>query len=170
MYCKKSVRTRMDSSYALALIWFSSEDLQARPIQNHLYPTKEKIRLKIWHETPYQTLSESLDILSAADEVAICLLKTLAIIWDTIVRGTTVEPKKAANRKIATFLKLINKLVIYNFDKNFTNHRKTANRMVICILRHFLTYWLIKIWVIRKDFSKLLFLIRSRRQHLRYIE
>lgn len=169
MYCKKSVRTRMDSSSALALIWFSSEDLQARTMQNHLYPTKEKIRLKIWHETPYHTLSESLDILSAADEVVICLLKTLAIIWDTTVRGTTVERKKATNRKIATFLKLINKLVIYNFDKNFTN-RKTANRMVICILRHFPTYWLIKIWVIRKDFSKLLFLIRSRRQHLRNIE
>ena len=40
-------------------------------------------------------------------------------------------------RKKATFLKVINNLIIYKLFKDFTNHRKKTNRVIVFSYRHF---------------------------------
>ena len=72
-----------------------------------------------------QTLLKTLDILSATAQVAPNLLKALAILLDTTVRRSAVDPENLKpywkSEKKATFLWVINNPIVYQFFKDFTN-------------------------------------------------
>ena len=147
----------MEPSGALSLTRYSRENFPSRTTQSHLLPKKDEIRpntrleipqdFSLRRRTACQTLSKALDILSVIGHVAPDLLKALAILSDTSVRRSTVdrEDHKTITRnqkKKATFLQVINKPVIYKFFKDFANHRKKNNRVVI--FSHRLFYNILK--------------------------
>ena len=66
--------------------------------------------------------------------VASDLLKTQAILWDTTVRRSPVDPKDLKHywkSEKRPHFSMINKHVFYNFYKHRTIHRKKHNRAVV---------------------------------------
>ena len=92
-------------------------------------------------DTRCQTLSKALDISSAIAQSAPDLLKVVAILSDTTVRRSAVDREDLKphwkSEKKATFLQVINNSIIYKFFKDFTNHRKKTNMVVVFTCRPF---------------------------------
>ena len=78
---------------------------------------------------------KSLITSSATAQVAPDLLKALAILSDRAVRRSAVDQEDlkpfSKSEKKASFLKVINKPIIYKFFQNFTNHRQKTNRTLL---------------------------------------
>ena len=102
MHSKKGVGPRMDLGTP-ALFGYSCEDLQSRTTWSCLLIKIEEIRANIWSENQWdlglwrrptcQTLSKDLDISSATAQAAPDMLKALAILSNTTVRGSPVDRK-----------------------------------------------------------------------------
>ena len=79
-------------------------------------------------------LSKVLDISSATVRVPPDLLKALAILSDTAARRYAADRDQnhTGNQKKSLHLSfLFNKAIIYKFFKDFTNHRKNTNRVLL---------------------------------------
>ena len=80
-------------------------------------------------------LVKSLECSIATPQVAPDILKALAILSDTTVRRSVVDQEDLKlyweSKKKTTFLKVINNPIIYRYFKDFTNHRKKTNRVVL---------------------------------------
>ena len=72
-----------------ALTGYYCEEIPSRTTWSHLLLRKEEIRSNIWPKIPCQTLSKALDISTA--QIALDLLKALAVLSDTAVRRSTVD-------------------------------------------------------------------------------
>ena len=81
---------------------------------------------------------------STTARVAPDLSKALPITSDITVRRSPVDREDLKpywkSEKKTTFLKDINKPIIYKFFKGFTNHRKKTNREVVFSCRLFQTF------------------------------
>ena len=101
MYSKKSVWPRMKSWETPALTGYSSEDFPSRSICSYLLLGKEEIRpniwpkitwdLNLWRRPACQTLLKALNISSTTAQVALDLLKVLAILSHPTVGRSAVD-------------------------------------------------------------------------------
>ena len=75
------------------------------------------------------------NISTATARVAPDLLKAPAILSDTTVRRSAVDQEDLKpywnTEKNPTFLQVINNFIIYKLFKDFSNHRKKTNRVVV---------------------------------------
>ena len=101
MYRRKSVGPRIYPWETSALTGYSREDFPSRTTRSRFLIRKEEIRPNIWSKIPKDlnlwrrpatTLLKALDISRATAQAAPALLKTLAILSDTItVRRSVVD-------------------------------------------------------------------------------
>ena len=158
MYSRKSVGPRMDPWGTPALTRCFCENFPSRTTRSHLL-LRQEVRpniwpgipqdLRLWRRPAFQTQSKVLDIWSATvldiwsatAWVAPDLLKALAIVSERTVRRSAVDwecLKLYGNlEKRPYFFKVINSPIIYKFLKDFINHRKETNRVVVFSSRPF---------------------------------
>ena len=88
------------------------------------------------------SLSKALDISSATAQVNADLLKDLATLSDTMIRRSAVDPEELKpywkSEKCHISLGDQQSYIIYKFFKDFTNHRKKTNRVVVFSSKPFL--------------------------------
>ena len=83
-------------------------------------------------------MSRALDISTVIAGVALDLLKTLAILSNKTVIRSAVEQEdlKPYWKSEVTFLELINKPIINKVFKDFTNHIKKSNKVIVLICKN----------------------------------
>ena len=103
MYSRKSVGPRMAPQGTPVLTGYSSENFPLRTTWSCLtekrrnmakYLTWNSLKgLSLWKRSACQTMSKALNISSATAQAASDLLKALAILSDTTVRRSAVDPE-----------------------------------------------------------------------------
>ena len=98
MYSRKSVGPRIELLGTPALTGYFGEDTPPRTTRitekrwnEAKYLSWNSIRLSLWRRSTCQTLSKALDILNGPAQVALDVLKALAILLDTAVRRSAVD-------------------------------------------------------------------------------
>ena len=81
---------------------------------------------------------ESLGYIKCYSSISSRPIKSLAILSDTVRRSTVDQVENWTIRKQTAFLNVINKPIIHKFFKDFTNHRKKTNRVVVLCCASFL--------------------------------
>ena len=78
---------------------------------------------------------ESLEYINCPGSSSPRPIKIVLILSETTVRRSGVDREHlkpyTANRKEFIFLKVINRLIIYKFSKDFTNHRNKTNSTLV---------------------------------------
>ena len=139
MYSTKSVRMRSGTLRRSSLYWMLSKTTQSclllrKKVKEGQIPDTKFHKIWNLYQLACHTLSKALAIPSATAQAALYLLKAFT-------RRSAVDEKSCSwlgwhetvigIRKEATFLKMINKPIIYNFFKYFTNHKYKTTRAAV---------------------------------------